>query len=400
MYKRIELIVASLCVFTILGWLPFKSAPTSAATPVSGATPSSRFGQDEVAVIAGKGTTSLESLRFAEPIDLATALQTLDQAGVRVAMLEHRVEANGQIFVGGMAIRAGGSYLSVSKAYKQAHRDYLRDISRSILDQELAPTEQREMRDTLRAYERVLENPLEVTGALVAIDPSSNADQRLLAIPMIRSLERVGQDNNSCDERPELLESPSGTRPANAQAQRIQGLDQNPWWPNTGSITTAQAPNWDGGEAYRYVFQRFKWTSSQRLTTLKSLEGGCPAYESDAVYYNYDGKQFLGKQIQYWSANYPYAYLDTQKFDSADEPGYTVGFHDVSALSTNVNYSTYIRTNLGNSGSDTGKVNGQELPKTHCGCAHPWCIGLIGGSSEPLLPAWNHGVPGTTHWTH
>jgi hypothetical protein len=86
--------------------------------------------------------------------------------------------------------------------------------------------------------------------------------------------------------------------------------------------------------------------------------------------------------------------IDTAASDGDDEPTFTIGTgtRDMDAAT---NYTTYMRTPKGNSSSDTGKLNAQR-GRTVCFPFNGWCT--FARDTSPLVPAWQHAVPGRTYY--
>jgi hypothetical protein len=185
------------------------------------------------------------------------------------------------------------------------------------------------------------------------------------------------------------------------QSETEAGGDTNPpdpptcsgdWWPHSGRIrTTVHAHS-----GVRYVYQTFNWLS----TNLSNLQ--CHSrvtYEAEAWYDNYDGLHYLGSTKHHrWFSSMPQAYLDTEAFNPSNhELGYTIGTGDAKKLHPSQYYFTSIFASNGNASTDRGKVNGQRGHRFATGwCHRAWCI--FPDSTEPLLPAWGHTVPGSNVW--
>lgn len=86
--------------------------------------------------------------------------------------------------------------------------------------------------------------------------------------------------------------------------------------------------------------------------------------------------------------------IDTAASDGDDEPTFTIGTgtRDMDAAT---NYTTCMRTPKGNSSSDTGKLNAQR-GRTVCFPFNGWCT--FARDTSPLVPAWQHAVPGRTYY--
>lgn len=95
----------------------------------------------------------------------------------------------------------------------------------------------------------------------------------------------------------------------------------------------------------------------------------------------------------------PDPYIDTGFADIEGEMSMTIGTGAAYQLDEGVYYTTYIRTAPGNTSSDSGKVNGQRgLNTCPIGATGGWCV--YASETEPLLPAWQHSVPGADDWWH
>jgi len=371
--------------------------PVMAPGPAEGAEFGS--GADTVSPPPPGDSSVLARANFLVPISVQQALRISTEVNARPVMLYHSYGSGGEAFVGGFVPPEDASPADIQEAYRVAHEAFLEDLARE------APKRDAAARDELEEHLVVAREAIEEQGVIV-IGMDVELDRTQIAPlqqdPLVRDV-RLHQGEH--EDRQES--SPLDGGPEACKASAIAGgadaimvqQGQRPWWPNHGWITTNESSQ----PEQRYVWQDFIWTDPQRLVNLIDFSD-CPAYESDAVYYNYDDQRYLGR-ITYWASDYHHTYLDTQRFDDPNEPVYTVGFTNLGTLSVDHLYYTYIRTAYGNANTDKGKVVGQVLgvpwfraPFCDCGERSPWCYFLDDG--EFLLRAWRHTVPGTDRWVH
>ncbi len=125
----------------------------------------------------------------------------------------------------------------------------------------------------------------------------------------------------------------------------------------------------------------------------------------DATYDYRDRKSYLSTNINRFTSNFKYYYLDTQAFDNPDAKIYTIGFYNLKRLKVNASYSTYIYTTPGKANDDLVVLTTQRLHipwwrDPFCGCQeekNPWCY--FGKESEIIFDDWKR-VPGTYDWVH
>ncbi|HEY6932290.1 MAG TPA: hypothetical protein VI452_02740 [Marmoricola sp.] len=122
---------------------------------------------------------------------------------------------------------------------------------------------------------------------------------------------------------------------------------------------------------HRYGSTKFYWGAT-RMGNLKCYDD--VTFEPDFVTYNYDDKHYYDKGITAWASNMPDPYKDTQFSDSGDERVYTVGESHADRLVKDTWYRAYFRTEHGNTGSDTAKLNLQRGNRTPSICDSTWCI--------------------------
>lgn len=161
------------------------------------------------------------------------------------------------------------------------------------------------------------------------------------------------------------------------------------WWPNSGFSSAGPA----GVANRRFLFQDFHW-SADRVANLACY--GNVTYEAEFRSNNYDGLRYFGGTTA-WGSNLPRDYLDTGFRDSSSEPSRTVGSADATRIAANKNYFTSIRTKLGNSSTDTAKLQGQRGHRSPSWCHITWCV--FADATEPLVPAWQYMIPGSVRWT-
>ncbi|MGH3024096.1 MAG: right-handed parallel beta-helix repeat-containing protein [Gaiellaceae bacterium] len=170
-----------------------------------------------------------------------------------------------------------------------------------------------------------------------------------------------------------------------------------PWTPTEGTIRTGVSFNYP---SQRSIYQTFGWDEGH-LLYLKTC-GSEATFEPDSVFDNYDGYHYFGAQLGY-GTNLPRGYIDSNAFDEASEPVYTVGTADVQALGSlpAYRYFTLVRTAAGNASTDRGKLLAQLGGRFPAACYNPSsCIFavdtefLIGSSVDP----WQLTVPGFTSW--
>jgi hypothetical protein len=109
------------------------------------------------------------------------------------------------------------------------------------------------------------------------------------------------------------------------------------------------------------------------LADLKACQSNL-TFEPDFVTYNYDGASYHDKNIVAWSTNLLSAYKDTQFMDGGNERVFTVGTSQADNLAHAYTYFTHFRTQDGNAGSDTAKINFQYGHRTPSTCNSTWCV--------------------------
>ena len=91
----------------------------------------------------------------------------------------------------------------------------------------------------------------------------------------------------------------------------------------------------------------------------------------------------------------PFSYLDTNFLDAPEERVYTVGTYKRSALEPWTQYNTYIRTGMGNTDTDKGKVVWQRTTMNDL------CFSVLGAAwcsfadESKVEYAWKFALPGT-----
>lgn len=111
----------------------------------------------------------------------------------------------------------------------------------------------------------------------------------------------------------------------------------NNWLPTSGSASAWSSQNVSDAT---YLEVRYEWESASDLSTLTNDSDS--TLEADLVFYNYDNEAlatgwYTGGNYTY-NTNQPRAYQDTQAFDNTDEPVFTIGCSDASALEAKTEY--------------------------------------------------------------
>lgn len=109
------------------------------------------------------------------------------------------------------------------------------------------------------------------------------------------------------------------------------------WLPTSGSASAWPSQNVSDAT---YLEVRYEWESASDLSTLTNDSDS--TLEADLVFYNYDNEAlatgwYTGGNYTY-NTNQPRAYQDTQAFDNDDEPVFTIGCSDASALEAETEY--------------------------------------------------------------
>lgn len=109
------------------------------------------------------------------------------------------------------------------------------------------------------------------------------------------------------------------------------------WLPTSGSASAWPSQNVSDAT---YLEVRYEWESASDLSTLTNDTDS--TLEADLVFYNYDDTAlatgwYTGGNYTY-NTNQPRAYQDTQAFDNPDEPVFTIGCSDASALAAKTEY--------------------------------------------------------------
>jgi hypothetical protein len=158
-------------------------------------------------------------------------------------------------------------------------------------------------------------------------------------------------------------------------------------------------PNFHENKAAPSSFQGQRYNQLKFAFTQGQLDAfactGSTGFEPDFVTYNYDGFYYFGSSIVSFSSSMPFSYLDTNFMDAPEERVYTVGTYKRSSLEPWTQYNTYIRTGMGNTDTDKGKVVWQRNSMNDAcffvfGAA--WCSFM---DDYKIDYAWKLPLPGT-----
>lgn len=158
-------------------------------------------------------------------------------------------------------------------------------------------------------------------------------------------------------------------------------------------------PNFHENKAAPSSFQGQRYNQLKFAFTQGQLDAfactGSTGFEPDFVTYNYDGFYYFGSSIVNFSSSMPFSYLDTNFLDAPEERVYTVGTYKRSALEPWTQYNTYIRTGMGNTDTDKGKVVWQRTTMNDL------CFSVLGAAwcsfadESKVEYAWKFALPGT-----
>lgn len=172
---------------------------------------------------------------------------------------------------------------------------------------------------------------------------------------------------------------------------------RTPWWPSNGAARAARV---ESGGTDRYVYQRFRFTST-RISNLRAC-GLNITYEHEAVLNNYDGLNYFPPSSvatpRAVGSNLPRKYWDVRVFDSGNELNFAMGSADARRLVAGTQYWTYIRSKPGNASSDTAKISAQRGHRWPSFCYSTWCI--YPDATNHVVPAWAFSVPGNYWWSN
>jgi len=131
--------------------------------------------------------------------------------------------------------------------------------------------------------------------------------------------------------------SSQSTTVSEADSASASSTRASNWLPTSGSASAWPSQNVSDAT---YLEVRYEWESASDLSTLTNDSDS--TLEADLVFYNYDNGAlatgwYTGGNYTY-NTNQPRAYQDTQAFDNDDEPVFTIGCSDASALEAETEY--------------------------------------------------------------
>jgi len=139
----------------------------------------------------------------------------------------------------------------------------------------------------------------------------------------------------------------------------------------------------------RYIYQWMYWHKANRLQWPWSNSDS--TYEPDAFFYNYEGKAYGLVPSGYWASDLPYAYVDTQLFDSDNEKAVTVGSAYAQLLNTSHVYYTFTYMTSGAGSSSWIKLSSQRGRRVSSYCYSTNCsFGCSTTSNIWTIPFSDH----------
>jgi hypothetical protein len=211
--------------------------------------------------------------------------------------------------------------------------------------------------------------------------------------------DQILQGRKNIITRVEVVTSVSGDAPTSG-ASTIDGDASAPNVELTASCaSTAWLPSYHYAEASgagvqgRYVYQNNRWNS----TRMANLKCNGDTFEAEFKTYNYDGGHYMSlskDDVLSTNCNFPSnCYLDTNAFDSGNEPQYTMGTSRIDNATAGTNYTTYVQVRVGNASVDSAKTQGQIGHRFPDFCDSTWCI--FADDTKEETPGW-WTIPGST----
>jgi len=151
-------------------------------------------------------------------------------------------------------------------------------------------------------------------------------------IPLTRSNGLIGAD--IVENIQPIASQTTAVREENSVS--VASATASNWLPTSGSASAWPSQNVSDAT---YLEVRYEWESASDLSTLTNDSDS--TLEADLVFYNYDDEAlatgwYTGNYT--YNTNQPRAYQDTQAFDNANEPVFTIGCSDASALEAGTEY--------------------------------------------------------------
>jgi hypothetical protein len=197
-------------------------------------------------------------------------------------------------------------------------------------------------------------------------------------------------DTTTVNGRPEKVKTSStASAKSTPVALAASAVPCGIWRPNFHANIAASSTY----PGQRYDQLKFAFTQGQ-LDAFSCT--GSTGFEPDLVTDNYDTFHYFGDSIVSFSSTMPYSYLDTNFMDAPEERVYTVGTYNIAAASPWTEYTSYVRTPLGNADSDRAKVvwqrNSERVPGCSLVLGAAWCLFSDESKTEY---AWKFPLPGT-----
>jgi len=120
----------------------------------------------------------------------------------------------------------------------------------------------------------------------------------------------------------------------------------------------------------RYIEQYIYWDSLSRLTWF--INNPDSTFEPDAFFYNYNGTAYGNAPSGYWTSTLPYAYVDTQAFDSDSEKAITIGSGSSVYINAGQMYYSVTRMTSGGGTSSWLKLSAQRGKQWPVGYTGTW----------------------------
>lgn len=158
--------------------------------------------------------------------------------------------------------------------------------------------------------------------SIVCNTPASLTRSGLIEADIVESIQPVASQNTAVREKTSVS---------------VASVNAGNWLPTSGSAGAWPSQNVSDAT---YLEVRYEWESASDLSALTNDSDS--TLEADLVFYNYDNEAlatgwYTGGNYTY-NTNQPRAYRDTQAFDNDDEPVFTIGCSDASALKAGTEY--------------------------------------------------------------
>lgn len=281
------------------------------------------------------------------------------------------------------------SGIDILKDYTDSRRGYILDTIQT--SEAIAKSGNEDLKDMAAQKAETMRRALkdgsdiQITGIMAYGDPG--IDIRIAKSPLVLTVY-----SESTNTRSLALTSPLI---ASINKFNFISLNNLGWIPTSGTSVVNPSTLCCN---LRFSQQYAKWSSISGFSSTS-------AYEHDFWLNNYDNKTYLDTSqdssgfpiVNYAGSDLPQPYLDTRWGDIGGEKSYVVGTPYPNKISINTLYNTYIRTNKGNTATDTGKLQAQlgyRVPT----CISTWCINS--SQTVNLIKAWNITVPGMKNWSY